>query len=509
MKCVAIVSYAQASELESYSLEACGLLALIGLIFAGIFGIDQSQGIMFYPASLIAIAIFLSIFVVPLRYILVPFAIILLPMPDLTQTPEEVQEFGTIVSASLWQLTPGFVSPAITALISLLVALARVSRVSPVKLHTPFLMYFFFVAVAISLVMGFIGESLGRVFADAKVPVFLYLSLIFFESYFRKFPEETLRSAQVVLMLWCGTQLFEVMRYAWELNQIGETSRYVNLSLDSAKGITLGIAFYSISKLIRMENSILWATVLFATLYLIFAYQTRWLILTFVAGIFVVFLLYPVSRRLIFLVWLCPLAFIGIYAMAYFESEAFRIMMLRLSFLADIGFDTQLVEIDLVRAGSIINSLNTLWQNNTIFTGMSYGSWYTDQYLPMYGLTVGAFDKESLTSGRFYRIHDFFFHFLFKYGVFGLSIYLSVFLLPLRRLWKNRKFIVKCRFGTEILAVLLGLSPTVITYMWFSSKSVILCGLYIAFCTAFYAAFKNQWVFSQPHSNNSSLISRS
>ena len=190
--------------------------------------------------------------------------------------------------------------------------------------------------------------------------------------------------------------------------------------------------------------------------------------------------MYPIKRKLLLAALIVPTVSLGITALIVFESESLRIMLLRFSFLQGVGANTSIVDIDIVRGSSIVNSLNQLWERNGWLTGFGYGSWYSDDYLPMLNLNTTAFDEQSLVMGRFYRVHDFLFHFLFKFGIVGLGIYLWLFIKPLRQFWSGKREIMRMAGGAELLIVMFGIAPTVVTYMWFTGKGNIFCGFYIA-----------------------------
>lgn len=471
-------------DLRIFSKVDCIVLVSIGLALSFVFNVDNSQGFLFPIAYSAAIAIAASVCIIPLRLIVLPFAVIVLLMPDLTQTAAQVEFAGRLTSASLWQLPVGPLSPAVLVLGCLGIALLRLSLVSTIRPFKTVFFYFFVVSVLVSLVHGYAQESMGRFIADFKIVSFLYVSLLLFDAYLRRYPEETLRITQLFFMFLIGSLLFQSMRALVAPSQAIAVQTYEHGSLDSAKGLVLAITFYSIAKLGKGSRVLVWALVACTTLYLLLSYQTRWLIVTFVLGLLLIYLVYPVKRKLLLAALIVPAVSLGIVGLLAVDSEALRIMLLRFSFLQGVGANTSIVDIDIVRGSSIVNSLNQLWEKNGWLTGLGYGSWYSDNYLPMQNLNATAFDEQSLELGRFYRVHDFLFHFLFKFGIVGLGIYLWLFIKPLWQFWVGKREIMRMAGGAELLIVLFGIAPTVITYMWFTGKGNIFCGFYIALCTS-------------------------
>lgn len=461
--------------------ESAGLIVL-GLLLSALFHVSANQGVFFYVGCAVAVGVGVSVAFVPLRHLVLPIAIMILLMPDLTQTSDQIQIIGQIQTASLWQLTIGPLSPAMFVMTILIIALVRLSRISTVRLFVLPFVFFFGVSVLASAFYGYLSESGSRFIADFKLAVFVYFSLVLFDAYFRRFPEETLRSAQLFLMLLVGSVLFQSIRYVFSSPAETFDSSYVNSSLDSAKGLILAITFYAMAKIGGRRNVLVWAGVALFSLFLLISYQTRWLILTFIVGFALALQVFPVSRQIKLAIFLGSALALGLLILIMAESEALRIMLLRFSFVQDIGRASELVDVELVRGGSIINSVNQLWERKALFTGMGYGSWYSDDYFPMPGANITAFDEESLRTGKFYRVHDFVFHFFFKFGLIGLAVYLWLFLKPLLKLWGHRRQIAKVHGGTELLIVLFGITPTVITYMWFTGKGNMFCGFFIALC---------------------------
>ena len=165
--------------------------------------------------------------------------------------------------------------------------------------------------------------------------------------------------------------------------------------------------------------------------------------------------------------------------MIQIAPEVWRVTLLRFSFIENISTDASLEDIEWARAGSIYNSLNTVLDNRAFLSGMGYGSWFNDNYFPMPNLTISGFDEESLNSGRYYRVHDFSFHFLFKFGIIGIWIYAGSFFKPLSNIWKKRIYYRNDSFSRKVSIIIFGICPLALTYMWFTGKGLMFCAFYI------------------------------
>lgn len=459
-------------------------LAFGALLLAMVFNINSGDGLIYYAAVALAVTVILSICIIPLRLIAIPVAVLIVLMPDLTQTVDQIDLVGRLIAASVWQLQFGPLTPAMLVLIFLLIALLRISLASTIQLHWVTFFYFFGAAILLSFLNGYPQESVSRFITDFKIPVFVYTSLLLFDAHFRKFPEDLLRTTQVFMMFLVGALVYQVIIVtAFAPSDIIGRS-YVHSSLDSAKGLTLAVTFFALAKVGKASRIVFWFLILCVTLSLLITYQTRWLLVTLFMGLLLVFFVYPLKKKLILALWFIPIFLVGIVTFVFLESEALEIMLRRFSFVQQLGSGVSFRDIEVVRTASILNSVQHVWDNNALLTGMGYGSWYDDDFVPMPNLTTAAFDQESLSLRRFYRVHDFGFHFLFKFGVLGLLIYLSLFLRPLRGLWSVRRAAMRNDGGAELFVVLFGIAPTVITYMWFTGKGNLFCGFYIALCSA-------------------------
>jgi hypothetical protein len=249
--------------------------------------------------------------------------------------------------------------------------------------------------------------------------------------------------------------------------------------LDSGKGLISIISFWSIASIAEGKRVLLHLAIVVLTLYVLLAYQTRWLVVTFILGIFFITIFLGFIRSTLLAIPVLLFLIISIPLMIQISPEVWRITLLRFSFIENISSGVSLEDIELARAGSIYNSLYTLNENKAFLTGMGYGSWFTDSFFPMPNLTISGFDEDSLNTGKYYRVHDFSFHFLFKFGIVGIFLYASCFFKPIINIWKKRVYYRDNIFSRRISILFLGTFPMALTFMWFTGKGLMFCAFFI------------------------------
>ena len=134
-----------------------------------------------------------------------------------------------------------------------------------------------------------------------------------------------------------------------------------------------------------------------------------------------------------------------------------------------------LASLDPSRFFSILNAISSLNESNGWLFGMGAGSYFIDSPYSLSHLTTSAYDQASVDIGRYYRLHDFFSHFIFKFGIVGTACYLYfiVSYLKLRSAqiseYQDIKIFMYC---------LLCMLPTLVTFPYYSSKGVLLIALF-------------------------------
>ena len=463
---------------------------LCGILLSALFNIDASSSILFWLSTLLVLIIMSSVIFIPLNKILYPLFILIISMPDVTQSAEQIASSGPIIVASAWQFIIGPITPSTIVLLPILIVLTRLFKFSIKKNPYKYIFLFFLiVSPIISVWFGFFQESFSRFITDAKVPIFLFSGLLIFNSYYKRFPEYLKFSCQIFIALAAGNFIFDLIKLFFFYPE-NFSVNYISLTYDSAKGLITIFTFLAITRIIENKNLIFNLFIVLISLYILISYQTRWLIVTFLIGLVLVFIFISYKKFITSFFVIIIFVVITTPILIAVNPEIFRIALLRFSFISNITADSSLIDVEIVRAGSIYNSINLLWEQNAFFTGMGYGSWYDDSYFPMLNLSASAFDDASISSGKYYRIHDFFFHFLFKFGIIGTFLYISLLVKPLVQFWKLATYIRKNPIPQKITLLFIGLSPIVLTNMYWTSKGLLFTSLYIVLAYEWIKVFK-------------------
>ncbi len=475
---------------RSFSLRALLQLAGAGILLGFLFRSESTNPALFLVGRVCALGTIVSLFFLPRRWIILPLMLLMVTMPDLTQGLEDSQDRGTVFAATAWQMTISSLPPAIIILGALLATFVRLRDLKVARGYQLPVLYFCIVPVLTSLYFGYALTGLGRFATDAKLGAFFCAGLLFFSSYYRRYPNELWRGSQLFLALSCGVATLDAARLLLGGATPASHLSYINLSLDSTKGLIVGVVFWLFARIIGRRNLLLGPLAGVMALSVMFAYQTRWLVVALILGILLVSLLLGWKRLALMMSAGTIISLATLPVLQRFFPQVWEVTAIRFRFVGEIGRGTDLLEVEGVRTGAIYNSLRLVWDRSALATGMGYGSWYTDAYLPMPNLTEAAFDEESLRSGRYYRVHDFAFHFVFKYGLIGLLLYTYVFVRPLVAIWRLRSRVLRWRPSREVAVVVFGLMPMVLTQLWFSGKGLLFAAWFVVVADRWAACFR-------------------
>ena len=478
--------------LTEFSLSNKILIILLGFFFSLLFRIDINTPILYYLVLSLSFFVYFSVFFLPKRKLMYPVFLIILVMPDLTQSTDELDTFGLIQSANLWQFSIGPLTPAVLIFFMLVVLLFRLLIYSSKFPYFLLVIYFILVPTLISIKLGFLQDSIARFASDFKIATFFCTGLFVFHCYFKRYKDDLWLLTQVFVYLAAGNFLIDVLKLCFNLDKNIDGQTYSNLSMDSAKGLITVFFFLTFFSIKKRQKYIFNFSIFALVIVMLFSYQTRWLLITLVLGFVLVlaFLGFVKFFKVFFVAF--AISVVAIPLLNEFNPEPWRIMVLRFGFLQNLDRTADITDLELARGAAIINSFSTLYNNNLYFTGMGYGSWFTDSYFPMPNLTTSAFDEESLKKGQFYRVHDFVFHFLFKFGLLGILIYLSSFFKPLLSTWRDRIHFLKEKHSRIILLTYVGILPMVVTFMFTTGKGLLFSALFIVSFNAWIDYFKNQ-----------------
>lgn len=454
------------------------LLAFLALRF--LFHYDESEPILFLIAITVLLTLLMSALVIPKSFILHHVAIFLFCSPDITQDNLMVEEFGHLKAASIWQLSV-IGEPSVTWLLVLFGIYfwrLRFLRFNGIIV----LAFMFFIALPLctSMLYGYMG-NLSNVVADLKFGIGLCLGLVFFNS---PAIREQFQDRSFQFLLLGGSFSVLVFDFFIMSNRLmaGLDYKFVNLSMDVAKVFTLFCCFYAIGRIRSSPFNLFWWVVVFVSVTLVFEYQTRWLLLCLVGGFFLLL------RSAFWIAIVMGLISVNIvYAVYDLGYEPVVLMLNR--FNLGTGFD--LSTIDGARFVALTNVVHLLNNSYAWIFGLGAGSYFTDFPVSLQGLTTASYSVDSLAAGRYYRTHDFFSHSVFKFGLAGVLAY---WVLVHKSLLSN----IRSRRGVDpaaasICEALVAMYPVVLTFLYYSTKGIILAAFILAAHSSFATTSVGAW----------------
>lgn len=447
----------------------------IAILLSISFDFDQNNTFFYFFGLFVSGICFITVFFIPRKHILLPLLVFLILAKDTTQGSEEIEKVGVILSATPWQQKIFNFSPASIFGFWLIFVFLRLFDFK-FKFTITFL-YLFIFSVLVSFWFGYPQENLGKFFTDLKVPFFFFLGVSIFENFFKRFPNQLYKIAFITLIFIAARTVVDAFYLIANVGDKLNTSNY--LSFDSTKGIILILIFYIIERIISGKNIFLNIIFLALTFTVLIAYQTKWLILMFFVGLLFFFILIDNRNKLKLFLFIAFFSVLILPILFYSFPVVFELIYFRFLNLLSLDSSSEINDIDLIRTGSIINSLGFLYEKNSILTGLGYGSWFNDQYFPMVNVNSSSFDEDSILSGKYYRVHDYFFYFLMKFGLIGLYLFTRLFFLYIYKLNKIRKqYFFDSSFQT-ILIIIACSSIGLLTSFFWTGKGLLLIALFV------------------------------
>jgi len=454
-------------------------LIFIGSFLSLIFRVNISTPILYYIVLIIALSVYFSVFILPKRLLIYPLLLIILTMPDLTQSADELDALGLIESANLWQFSVGYLTPAVLIFFMLFVVMIRLLPIPKPFPYKLILFYFVLITPLVSIYNGFLHNSPPRFISDFKIVTFFCVGLIIFHSYFNQFKEDLFKIIIGFFFLALGTFLLDFFKFIFISENQSVQQSYYNLSMDSAKGLITIFLFFSLINFTEGKKIFINLFIVLLVIVLLISYQTRWLIVTLLLGILLMLSFRGIIKLFKIVLIIAILVSFTFPILNQLNPEPWKIMMLRFGFIESLGSNSDITDVELARGSAIINSVSTIAANKAWFTGLGYGSWYSDIYFPMSNLTTAAFDEDSLKTGKYYRVHDFVFHFMFKFGLIGLFLYSGLFFGAVRDIWRRKSFLFIDQYGRKLLLIYIGIMPMTLTFMFTTGKGLLFSALYI------------------------------
>lgn len=427
--------------------------------------------LLYASGRLLTVALIALVFVLPANQGIYPLVFLLLASPDLTQSDVDVAARGDLASATIWQLGVGPLRGATLVTAILAAYTLRLRRAHLQRIDWIFILYFGAVVFAVSVAYGFLPGDWSVIITDVRFPAFFLLGIVLFEWYRATFPTETDRLVKVLAVIVFSRFVLDLAYLALNVERtvISDVNR---VSVDSTKGLVVLPAFFGLYLLLATKARLKGAALFIAFSVLLIAYQTRFLVLMYLLGILVMLWL---ARRVAgaWMLLVIPIALATLLlglSVAFPSVMATAMSRLRPVFL--LGTQGQFDVVDYVRYRSVVNAVGTLYEARAFLTGLGYGSWFTDAHAPFGLLEEASLNIDMIRSGQFVRIHDFFFHVLFKFGLIGVVLYSAQFLIPAFRAWKVREMLLSPMKKAVVYSVCAGL-PAIITTCYWASKGVL------------------------------------
>ena len=468
---------------KSRIVGATGFAAWVLLGFACSLAMDGDTGRPAHYAVGVAVgaATLLAVAFLPPRWLLYPLFVLLINAPDLNQSLDDVLEFGERGGATPWQFHLGPLTPGLLVFAVVLTVLLRLPRAPVPRVHRWLLAYLLTVVPIVAVFYGYLQESPGKFITDAKIPMYFGLGLLLFERYFHRYRDEVPRALVIFIALAGGRYLLDATYLFADIPK-ALISGFNRVSVDSAKGVLASLIFVCLARAFHGPGRWLAALVLPPAVYLLIGYQTRWLVGMLLAGMLLVLLVVGTRRAVRGLVIAGLLAGLSVPTLTALRPEvmdAASRRFLSITMTREQGA-IDLEAIDATRLSAIVNVSALLWRRGALLTGLGYGSWYTDDVVPMPFLNESAFDAESLANRQFFWVHDFIFHMLLKIGLIGLIAYVVTVGQPLRALWRRRHRLLRDPQGRQLLIVFVGSAPVIVTTLFWTGKGLLLTALFVA-----------------------------
>jgi len=404
---------------------------------------------------------------------------------DISQGQSELISSVESFIGSPWRLSVGPVTPGMLMMLVYLVIILRIWRVKILSEARYFLVYACLIGVAgfciITLRNGGIGVPLSVVVSDIRMILFLMLSITMWFTFFEENPDDIYKYIQFIFLVFIARLLIDAMLlFTGEGSILSGAARG---SVDSTQWTALVVAFFCMYNLFHNQKKCLSAILLVLSLIMIFAYMTRMNYISFILGS-IIFLFTIRKKRVIF--WGLPVTILlivaGFWLFNKYMFDDFRIYVIRFRTVLPLLY-LQMETADNFRYLEFINCLGSMLGDGSILTGRGFGGYYTDSIISMGRNMVDAFPAWSEETRHFARVHQNIVHFILKFGLIGTALWIILWLKIIINLWKIR--FSKTEWES-LRVILLAMSPAVFFSGYWSSKGIILTGIYISLSAHIY-----------------------
>lgn len=481
-----------------------------GALLVAISDIPNNWGVLFYAARGFLVILLLATFFISQRY-----AIILLLMLASTGLDIVSSGYGMFAeagysTASIWQLHFGPIHAGYIMFGCIFWQLLRIQKITVHPFVLRAIVWFSTVPfVAAVIYGGFLTEN-ARIEAvvDMRFALMLITSIILFVSYFKKYPQYF----NTLLVAFIGALLARhLMDFIYVIANIGpEIAQDVSRgSEDSAKGGVVLLIYLGMVLILTKRHILIGGTIVISSVFLLVAYGTRNLWITFMLGLLVLISLLELRKNVKLILMGAFLMIAGIWLLFVVNPTTAEIIYARSkTFIEDrpaykyqLAVESNiLTRIEEVRYAQILNVFDSLNRRYAWFWGTGYGGYYEDKVIPFPNVLQSAFAEYSFQSGEYYRAHEFNTQIFLKFGFLGWLVIVSLWFVPgytLFKIFKSRNIFVKDQpiILNSVMICIAAFLPTGMLQTFWSSKGLLINGMIIASCMAF--AWKNQFCLSR------------
>lgn len=458
---------------------------------------------------LIEVIVFLSFFIPRQQVAFILLAIAVCGQDNVSTMSVLTGPQEVYATASLWQIHLGILSPSLVFFSVLVVQFIKLNKViipPQIKLN---IIWFTTIPIITGLIYGgFFSEfATIEVISDLRFPLMLLFSMVFFLSFFVKYPHCFAPLLFMFVALLIARHFVDLSYFLFNLGP-GITEFVSRGSEDSAKGGIVFLIFLGMILGQYRKYRVAGGVLAILSIALLGAYGTRMLWITFLLGIVLLFLFLKLRKAITILLMFAIVTSGGIWALYTVKPESAEIVFLRMKTITEgRDFDSFTVggasyntvsRIDPVRYGEILNILNNSAERVSFLLGSGYGSFYKDDIVSFPRDLKSSFPDYSLASKQFYTAHDFVPLIFFKYGIIGLILISSLWLVPglaLFNLFRKRKRLDLNKPGIE--TIMLALVPFLLTGMfqlYWSGKGLFINGFILASCIMYIKNYNIQIV---------------
>ena len=473
---------------------------LLGLAVVAVSDVPNTWELAFiFARGLIGIGIVIALFL-PIRISLVVLILILIGGQDIVSSGISVDNDFLYGTASIWQMRLGPINPSwiVFGIISWMLLRVGVAKVPAIFMRL--FWWFGTVPVAMGIIYGgfFTNEAVIEVPVDFRFVLMLLGSSLLFLTAFKNEQKNLYEAMAALIGILLARHLMDLIYIAANIGPYiaAGVSRG---SEDSAKGAIVLLVFLGVTLFGSRRSPLAGLSVAILASLLMIGYGTRYIWITFMLGVVLLITLLPLRRGALFTCVILIFLVGGIWVLSLVNPQSAAIVFARAKSITEgrpankfavKAEYNRISRIDQVRYAEIINVLGSLGRRFAYLWGTGYGGYYEDSDILFPWNLKSSFPNYSLHTGRFYRTHEFFSHFILKYGVLGLFFICTLWFVPGYALVKI--FQQNDMFGASqpkmyhaIILAIAAFLPTAMLQTFWSGKGLFLNGIVLASCMGF------------------------